>query len=1413
MRSKNKVKLLAVLTAMNLVFTIQPFAGEWRQDGDKWRYILEDGQEQRNSWLKTDDGNWYHFDEYGNMRTGWYQDTDQKWYYMEPDGSMASGWKEIRGKWYYMDTDGSMASGWKEINGKWYYLDKQSGEALVNGYTPDGYYVDGSGAWNGKSSRNSNNGSSSGSKNSNNIGGNGSNQTGGGNNQPGGGNNQPGGNNEPGGGDSENGNTGNNGTEGGENPWESKSPVILEQTGIVSVQGLPYAVISFSDEAEGLEEFRYSIAGKDATSSVTPVTTSGRTVKIPLPDENTHTLAITSGKWTVSVIALREPGKSTAAEKELIETNLSLPSDIPYVVLTKTTIPLTQYVKFIRQGDSLFIKPTETTVDTMQLQGQEEAQSKNQEDTKKDILIEEDNRTAADIKSFASDAVSSATTAPPASLDGKEEVATIAVLFDLAANNIIADKLGIGTSSVEAFLSKWEPSEKLSALNEGLTLSTDAKDLKIRSWKKAEELPRYVKYLTDKGGYGTKVELLTGKTDNTNPPELTISSSLKGKGAVIQLSEENESWYRSITEIEIPYSETKTHYYQENNTLSADGKTITLGVDAISGPMNYVGDYEVAIHSFGFGDVKGSLSVVDKAPSFTPAWDDANGQLKLRADFTYYTDQITAITVNGTRLESGSFTSDYNNLYISYRYLVNGKNTIEIQAKGYEDTIFEVDSPEMFVTPKKAPPVTVREVIEGSSVVFDIGALEEGSEEMEWFQALEADHLTLSYSYSSVSGLSLEKEGNSFTVTANKTTMSSYYTYTMKIAIPGYDAVAITFTPVKAPPAITQQWNQESYSLILTGNASYLSSYVTKVVLNGTELKKGEAADYTASYDKGIEISPHNFTAGSPYRIELYASGYGIKVIEGTAPADLVSPLEAPVLKSEAVVQKGTVTVEVVSGEADDWLNNISSVTLADSYSSTAVTYTKNENGLTLPTVSSYSPGTYTVTVNAKGYRTAQAEVRILFSVSVKGAMNYDEERLELTATDSYFYDKVTVSLNGTELKKGTGYTTSGYSTIYIPAGLLTEEENLLVLYNEAYQKVEMSFGQYIAYESAPKLAVENGTSLSGENTIVLHVADGNQEWWDSLIQSHVSVKRSSSSQTITGFSKNDDKEQLTITLSGTLSYYYGYNVTISVPGYRSCNVGFTPYQKLPDIADEWLENGDLQFSTDTSYYFYSSYNTVYLDGEKLTGGIDYSLNTRTKPYSLTILAKNFTSEEHEVRILSEYNNYAPYEITVTVPEIQNYMNMEARKLIMEEPVAEAVEKPEPEEGNKPSEENAEEGNTEEESTEEENRTEEGPAEESPAEESPAEESSAEESPAEESSEEKSSEEESPAEESSEEKSSEEKYQEENLTEEPLAGEATDGGQELNEEESFEEISMGGANSGSSEYNSALDFSRENGAS
>ena len=39
-----------------------------------------------------------------------------------------------------------MATGWVKDSGKWYYL-ASSGNMLRNTYTPDGYYVDDSGAW------------------------------------------------------------------------------------------------------------------------------------------------------------------------------------------------------------------------------------------------------------------------------------------------------------------------------------------------------------------------------------------------------------------------------------------------------------------------------------------------------------------------------------------------------------------------------------------------------------------------------------------------------------------------------------------------------------------------------------------------------------------------------------------------------------------------------------------------------------------------------------------------------------------------------------------------------------------------------------------------------------------------------------------------------------------------------------------------------------------------------------------------------------------------------------------------------------------------------------------------------------------------------------------------------------------
>ena len=50
------------------------------------------------------------------------------------------------GQWYYLDPSGAMLTGWQAINGKWYYLGS-NGVMYANTTTPDGRYVDGSGAW------------------------------------------------------------------------------------------------------------------------------------------------------------------------------------------------------------------------------------------------------------------------------------------------------------------------------------------------------------------------------------------------------------------------------------------------------------------------------------------------------------------------------------------------------------------------------------------------------------------------------------------------------------------------------------------------------------------------------------------------------------------------------------------------------------------------------------------------------------------------------------------------------------------------------------------------------------------------------------------------------------------------------------------------------------------------------------------------------------------------------------------------------------------------------------------------------------------------------------------------------------------------------------------------------------------
>ena len=143
-------------------------SNEWKFYNNRWYYLKSSGAMASNEWI-YDQGNWYFVKLSGAMAIQEWVYIQGKWYYFESSGVMKkSTWFFYRGDWYYLtdsgallrddwfyygDTwyyvkgSGAMASNeWVQVQGKWYYLDS-SGKMLRNTYTPDGYYVSNSGAW------------------------------------------------------------------------------------------------------------------------------------------------------------------------------------------------------------------------------------------------------------------------------------------------------------------------------------------------------------------------------------------------------------------------------------------------------------------------------------------------------------------------------------------------------------------------------------------------------------------------------------------------------------------------------------------------------------------------------------------------------------------------------------------------------------------------------------------------------------------------------------------------------------------------------------------------------------------------------------------------------------------------------------------------------------------------------------------------------------------------------------------------------------------------------------------------------------------------------------------------------------------------------------------------------------------
>lgn len=138
----------------------------WKQVDGKWRYIQKNGYYVANDWV-TDNGKSYYFNLACDMVTntmtpdGYYVGEDGTWdgnpsakkneKNPGPAGANLTGWIQIAADWKYIDENGEYAvNSWKQsADGGWYYLGS-TGNMLKNQLTPDGYYVDTEGLWNGE---------------------------------------------------------------------------------------------------------------------------------------------------------------------------------------------------------------------------------------------------------------------------------------------------------------------------------------------------------------------------------------------------------------------------------------------------------------------------------------------------------------------------------------------------------------------------------------------------------------------------------------------------------------------------------------------------------------------------------------------------------------------------------------------------------------------------------------------------------------------------------------------------------------------------------------------------------------------------------------------------------------------------------------------------------------------------------------------------------------------------------------------------------------------------------------------------------------------------------------------------------------------------------------------------------------
>lgn len=123
-------------------------SGSWQKNEKGWWYGYADGTweaghmnpvsgQEQVAWQNIN-GKWWAFDHDGYVETGWVLDqSSNQWYWIDQNSGMQSGWQDFNGKWYYFNTDSTSAN------------NRPYGSMYKNEKTPDGYFVNPDGSWDG----------------------------------------------------------------------------------------------------------------------------------------------------------------------------------------------------------------------------------------------------------------------------------------------------------------------------------------------------------------------------------------------------------------------------------------------------------------------------------------------------------------------------------------------------------------------------------------------------------------------------------------------------------------------------------------------------------------------------------------------------------------------------------------------------------------------------------------------------------------------------------------------------------------------------------------------------------------------------------------------------------------------------------------------------------------------------------------------------------------------------------------------------------------------------------------------------------------------------------------------------------------------------------------------------------------